>query len=177
MRISRVLSICVTLGLAACQSPGTRVTFPSPVVLPAGKLLGYYDPDRSLYDRSPPTPITIVLESASFRRPQKLRLVEGRPKLGLTLASVRHHSYTIPMKIDGGPPLPGEFSGGVGMVTHDVVIRVEGAPREYLILRDRGVFWSDVVPPPFSYGFSDKPGLKYEIFPGNHPSPKPTKIP
>jgi hypothetical protein len=174
----RALSACLglsSLTLASCQTSGTKVTFASPVAVPQGRVVGYIDPDTVFHPHPQPTSVDLYFQPSDGTRPKRVRLTATQPAHGMSLVSIGHHSYTVPMEFGGGPPPPGRFSGGVGVVTHDVILEVQDRQPRYLVFRDRGTMWVDSLPPPFYYSFSGRPDLQYSILPGCTMAPSPTK--
>lgn len=173
-----VVTSCMSLAcliLASCRTSGTKVLFAAPIEVPEGRIVGYIDPSHVYQSHPQPTTIDLYFQLTASTRTKRIRLTTTQSKHGLSLVSVGHHSYTVPMEIGGGPPPPGPFQGGVGVITHDVVVDVRDRQPRYLVLRDRGPMWAASLPPPFYYGFSDRPDLQYKILPGSQIAPKPTK--
>ena len=178
--IVRALSASIalfSLALVSCQTSGTKVTFASPVEVPQGRVTGYMDPDTVFGPHPQPTSVELYFQPTGSTHPKRVRLTMTRPVYGISLVSIRHHSYTVPMAMGGGPPPPGPFEGGVGVVTDDVILEVQNHQQRYLVLRDRGSMWAASLPPPFYYGFSNRPDLQYSILPGCSIAPSPTKKP
>ncbi len=178
--LSRTLSACIgfsSLILVSCRTSGTKVTFASPVEVPQGRVVGYIDPDTMVHPDRKPTALDLYFQPLGATRPKRVRLTATQPAHGISLVSIGHHSYTVPMAFGGGPPPPGRVSGGVGVVTSDVVLEVQNRQPRYLVFRDRGTMSAASLPPPFYYSFSDRPDLQYSILPGCSSAPSPTKKP
>jgi len=164
-----------SLALVSCQTSGTKVTFSSPIEVPRGRVVGYIDPDVVYHPNPKPTSLDLYFQPSDSTRSKLVRLTTTHTEYGMSLVSIGDHCYTVPIDKGGRPPPPGPFQGGIGVVTHDAVLDVQGMQPRYLVLRDRGTMLVGSLPPPLHYAFSDRPDLQYSIQPGSQTAPKPTK--